>query len=101
MSITIRPQDRDFNGEKVTFLFKDGKRLEESKAFSIPMDTCTCCPLYKIDTRTAPIAYYCQSQFVSSYNFSEAIKTKKVPDRCKMWHTEMVRKIINQQEEKK
>lgn len=89
---SVRPQERDFNGEKVTFVFNTGEKLVHPKAYSIPMNRCEGCPIYKVDERTTPTAYYCQSQFVSSYVFAQAVKNKKVPESCKMWHTESVRK---------
>lgn len=88
----LRPQERDYNGEKVTFVFKTGEKLVYPKAYSVPMKRCEGCPIYIIDERTTPTAYYCQSQFVSSYVFLKAVKNKKVPESCKMWHTESVRK---------
>lgn len=92
MLASVRPQERDFNGEKVTFVFNTGERLVHPKAYSVPMKRCEGCPIYKVDKRTKPTAYYCQSEFVSSYVFTQAVKNKKVPESCKMRDTESVRK---------
>ena len=92
MLASVRPQDREIEG-LLTFTHKITKESENyPKAFSIPMNRCEGCPLYKVDERTSPTGYYCQSDFVSSYNFSQAVKNKKVPDSCKIWQVEDVRK---------
>jgi len=88
----VRPQERYFNGEKVEFTFENGEVLVYPKAYSVPMKRCGSCPIYKIDQRTTPVAYYCQSEFVSSYVFGKAVKNEKVPSSCKIWQAEMIRK---------
>lgn len=90
--IISRPQERDFGSDKVVFVkINTGEAVAYPKAYSLPMKMCEDCPFYKVDESTTPTAYYCQSQFVSSYNFAEAVRTKKVPENCKMWHTQQIR----------
>lgn len=89
---SVRPQDREIEGSMVFTHKMTGQSEAYPKAYSMPMKRCDGCPMYRIDERTTPTGYYCQSQFVSSYVFSESVKNKRVPVSCKIWQAESVRK---------
>ena len=80
-SCRIQPQDRKIEGYIV--YTKEGKQYKYSKVWSIPCSRCEGCPVYKIDTRITPTAYYCQCLFAIGA-FNCGINEGTIPDSCQI-----------------
>lgn len=88
----VRPQDRHIDGYQI-FIDKEGKSHKYPMAWSIPMDRCNGCPVYKIDNKATPTAYYCQDQFLFGA-FHIGIKDGTIPDSCMIQSVVSARKYI-------
>lgn len=76
-----KPQERE-NTEMIEFDL-NGEKYIERKIYSEPCQRCEGCPVYRIDKRTIPIAYYCQADFAFGI-FSIAIKNGTIPENCRI-----------------
>lgn len=76
-----KPQERAIEGT-MEFI-KNGQKYKERLVYSIPCERCDGCPVYRIDERTKPTAYYCQAGFLFGA-FHRAIENGNIPKNCRV-----------------
>jgi hypothetical protein len=85
-----KPQERKIDG--IIEFKKNGQKYSESKVFSVPCKRCEGCPVYRVDERVIPTAYYCQAGFLFGI-FNKAIKENTIPQNCRVTEVRVSKNI--------
>lgn len=77
---TLKPQQRNIKG-RIKYTNAAGVYTFDLKVYSVPCDRCSGCPLYRIETKYNPTAYYCQVDFAFG-TLRKALRDNTIPENC-------------------